>query len=143
FKITPDGNLTTLYSFNGSDGSHPMAGLIEGGNGVFYGTTAGGGDYNRGTVFRMASDGTVVTLVSFNGANGASPVGALIEGNAGNFYGTTGEGGPSYDPPQNYGLGTVFQVTPGGTLISLLAFDGTNGEHPEAPLLKRSDGNFY
>ena len=49
--------ITVLHSFNGStDGAEPVAGLVNNASGVLYGTTAGGGAYGRGTVFRI--DGT-------------------------------------------------------------------------------------
>jgi uncharacterized repeat protein (TIGR03803 family) len=59
FKITPDGDLTTIYSFCEAgypctDGYFPDAGLIQASNGEFYGTTAGGGTYNEGTLFTLA-----------------------------------------------------------------------------------------
>lgn len=44
FKITSAGRLTTLHSFTGPDGSSPMAAPIQGTNGIFYGTTADGGN---------------------------------------------------------------------------------------------------
>ncbi len=44
FRITPDGTLTTLYSFRGLDGRGPQAALAEGNNGSFYGVTPAGGD---------------------------------------------------------------------------------------------------
>ena len=46
FKITPSGKLTTLHSFDGTDGDEPTAGLVQDTNGNFYGTTYGGGANN-------------------------------------------------------------------------------------------------
>ena len=58
FKITPGGAVTTLYSFcpqsGCSDGSNPIAGLVQASDGNFYGTTYGGGAYNDGTVFSLS-----------------------------------------------------------------------------------------
>jgi uncharacterized repeat protein (TIGR03803 family) len=54
FKITPGGNLTTLFSFGSTNGSYPYAGLTQSTNGAFYSTTAGGGAANEGTVFSLA-----------------------------------------------------------------------------------------
>jgi uncharacterized repeat protein (TIGR03803 family) len=94
FQISPAGAVTTVYSFtDGSDGGHPAAGLIEGGDGNFYGTTAYGGTYDDGTVFRMAPDGAPVSLVQFDGYDGANPEAALTLGADGNLYGTTDDGG--------------------------------------------------
>jgi uncharacterized repeat protein (TIGR03803 family) len=54
FRISTNGALTTLYSFTGgNDGGNPPAGLAQGSDGNFYGTTSGGGTNNAGTVFRL------------------------------------------------------------------------------------------
>jgi uncharacterized repeat protein (TIGR03803 family) len=59
FKITPTGSQTTLYSFCAqsgcADGEYPPAGLIQGTNGKFYGTTYFGGADNFGTVFALGA----------------------------------------------------------------------------------------
>ena len=61
FKITPSGTLTTLYSFCSqsgcTDGVQP-AGLVQGANGDFYGTTGRGGVNGEGTVFTITPSGT-------------------------------------------------------------------------------------
>ena len=135
FKITPSGTLTTVYSFNYTDGSEPWAGLVQGTDGSFYGTTEWGGTYGHGTVFKITPDGTLTTLHSFNYADGSSPLGALVQATDGNFYGTTEEGGAA-------GPGTVFRITPSGALTTLRSFDGSDGEYPNG-LVQASDGNFY
>ncbi len=70
FKITPSGGLTTLYSFlcsqtNCTDGLDPTAGLIQGTDGNFYGTTPIGGANKGGTVFKITPRGTLTTLYGF------------------------------------------------------------------------------
>src|SRR6266436_9291379 len=94
FQMTPGGVLTTVRSFNGTNGSAPAASLVQGSNGNFYGTTfAGGSGYNgtpdsgNGTVFQITTNGTLTTLLSFNGTNGSSPFDSLVQGSDGNFYG--------------------------------------------------------
>jgi len=57
FKSTPAGALTNLYSFSGSDGAYPYAGLVQGNDENFYGTTSGGGAHANGTVFRITPAG--------------------------------------------------------------------------------------
>jgi uncharacterized repeat protein (TIGR03803 family) len=136
FKMTPNGTLTTLISFNSNNGAEPMAGLTLGNDGNFYGTTWQGGSSGDGTVFKMTTSGTLTTLVSFNGSNGAHPWAGLTLSSDGNFYGTTWQGGSS-----NYG--TVFKVTMGGTLTTLVSFNGSNGAQPMATLTLGNDGNFY
>ncbi len=104
FKITPDGMLTTLYSFcaqtNCTDGIAPFtAALIQATDGNLYGTTEYGGAYGAGTVFKITLDETLTTLHSFcNPANitpdgqcadDGYPIAGLIQATDGNFYGTT------------------------------------------------------
>jgi len=133
FKITPSGTLTTLHSFNCTDGAYPYAGLVQASNGDFYGTTeAGGASIILGTVFKITPSGTLTTLHSFDGTDGATPMGTLIQGTDGNFYGTTL-------------TNTVFKITPSGTLTTLHWFAGppTDGADPYAGVVQASDGNFY
>jgi len=92
FEITPRGALTTLHSFDLSDGANPDAGLVQASNGRFYGTTYQGGASNYGTVFEINSGGTLSTLHSFAGTDGAYPYAALVQANNGKLYGTTAYG---------------------------------------------------
>ena len=96
FKISTNGALTTLYSFTGgNDGAIPHAGLVQGSDGNFYGTTYGGGTNGYdGTVFKISTNGALTTLYSFTGGNdGANPEAGLVQGSDGYFYGTTDHGG--------------------------------------------------
>jgi RHS repeat-associated protein len=137
FKVTTDGSLTTLYSFTGGDdGAGPVAALVSGNDGRLYGTTADGGAFGAGTVFRIAADGSVTPLCSFNWDNGAHPHSRLSWGEDGNLYGTTYEGGIN-------GYGTTYRITPGGVMTSLHSFNLGDGAYPRSGLLLGSDGNFY
>ena len=140
FKITRSGTLTTLYSFCAqskcTDGSAPYAGLIQGRDGNFYGTTESGGAAGQGTVFKISAQGMLTTLHSFSSHDGANPYAALVQATDGNFYGTTESGG-------SHLLGTVFRITPQGMLTTLHSFNSTDGSSPEAALIQASDGNFY
>jgi uncharacterized repeat protein (TIGR03803 family) len=141
FKIDSAGNFTTLHSFSGSpnDGANPIAGLIQGSDGNFYGTTALGGMFYQGTLFRMTPAGAVTILHSFTGllGDGSVPMGGLVQGVGGAFYGTTALGG-------THSKGTVFG-TALGIVITLHSFSGSPGEgaNPTAKLVRGSDGNFY
>ena len=73
FKMTPAGALTTLVAFNGTNGANPRAGLLQGNDGNFYGTTAGITESDPGMIFKMTPAGELTKLVSFNGTNGAAP----------------------------------------------------------------------
>ncbi len=84
---------------------------------------------------------TFTSLVSFNGNNGAYPESmSLVQGTDGNLYGTAPYGGA------NSG-GTVFKVTPAGTLTTLYSFCAqtkcTDGETPLAGLVLATNGTFY
>ena len=143
FRMTHGGTLTKLVSFSGSNGGNPYAGLTFGSDGNFYGTTSQGGGAGLGTVFVMSPAGQLTTLVSFAGTNGGHPYGGLAQESDGNFfYGTTYWGGDLSLNGGN-GYGSVFKMTPGGTLTKLVSFNASNGGHPFAGLIQGSDGNFY
>jgi uncharacterized repeat protein (TIGR03803 family) len=148
--------LTTLDSFNGTDGIAPGATLVQGTDGDFYGTTSSGGaNGNFGTVFKVAPDGALTTLYNFcsqaNCVDGANPQASLLLGKDGNFYGTTNIGGAyCVSGTSNTGCGTVFKITPQGQLTTLYSFCSqttdlscTDGSNPSAALIQGADGNFY
>ena len=147
FKITPGGALTTLHSFCAqagcADGGNPYAGLVQGSDGNFYGTTFERGANGSGTVFKITPSGTLTTLYSFGSQqnDGAMPFASLVQGRDGDFYGTTSEAG---GPHQS---GTVFKITPAGVLTTLYNFcaqtNCVDGSGPVAPLVQSSDGTFY
>jgi uncharacterized repeat protein (TIGR03803 family) len=153
FKITPSGTLTTLYSFCPSDncntGSSPMAALVQVANGDFYGTTAPAGDPSGGTVFKIAPDGTLTVLYTFcsqrSCTDGSGPSGALVQAANRNFYGTTSQGGAT-SINCSFGCGTVFRITPSGTLTTLYTFCQQSGcPDGSAPtgVVQAINGNFY
>jgi len=137
FKITTNGTLTTLVSFDYGNGASPAAGLVPGLDGNLYGTTEYGGPGGTGTVFKITTNGILTSLASLDFfANGAYPTAGLIQGPDGNFYGTTAYGGPQGD-------GGVFSLTPSGVLTTLVLFNMTNGAYPAAGLVQGGDGTFY
>jgi uncharacterized repeat protein (TIGR03803 family) len=147
--------LTTLVTFNGSNGELPGYGFLLASDGNFYGTTESGGDnttycsngagFGCGTIFQITPDGTLTTLHAFcaeeNCADGITPNGGLVRGKDGELYGTTNFGGGS-----NFG-GTVFKITTSGAFTTLYNFcsqtNCADGEHPFAGLVLASNGNFY
>lgn len=65
FKLTAAGALTTLHVFHAAgDGAAPQAGLIQGSDGAFYGTTSEGGGNSYGTAFRLTDTTPSVGFVS-------------------------------------------------------------------------------
>ena len=143
FRMEPQGYLTSLYSFDSP--AYPSGPLIQAADGNFYGTTVNGGEtLGAGDVFKITPDGTLSTIYNFcsraNCTDGKMPFGTLVQGNDGSFYGTTDGGGA------NQFYGTIFRVTPGGSMTVLYSFcsqskcaDGFQGNG----LLQGADGNFY
>jgi len=151
FKITPSGDLTTLYGFCAleqcRDGSGPESvGLVQASDGNFYGTTVeGGANANSGTAFKITPQGALTTLHNFCSESdcndGTAPRGSLIQGTDGNIYGTTAQGGLN-------AMGVIFRISPRGTLTSLYIFcnesgDCPDGAGPTSGLIQATDGNFY
>ena len=138
--------LTTLYSFEfGNDGIHPYRGnLIFDAAGNIYGTTYSGGEFVRGTVFKLTRSGSGWTeslLYSFTGGNdGDFPENGVVFDSVGNLYGTTNQGG-------EYGYGTVYELSPSGsgwTETTLYAFtDGDDGANPVGSVAIDAQGNLY
>jgi uncharacterized repeat protein (TIGR03803 family) len=142
--------VTTLHGFDNTDGINPIAALVQGSDGNFYGTTEYGGAAGWGTVFKITPSGTFNMLYSFcpQGfpcAGGAAPGTPLVRATDGNFYGVTYWGGISNSSCPN-GCGTFFKITPTGTLTTLHDFcsqqNCADGFGPDA-LMQASDGNFY
>lgn len=137
--------FTDLVSFDGADGSYPYAGLVQGADGDFYGTTYNGGTYGYGTVFKITVAGELTTLYSFCPGeictDGMYPNAGLVEATNGSFYGTTLYGGPNQD-------GNIFEITPAGKLTSIYSFCPQvsacpGGSAPYAGLIQASNGILY
>jgi uncharacterized repeat protein (TIGR03803 family) len=139
-----------LLSFDDTDGSGGGS-LVQSSDGNFYGTPSYGGNLSEcfgigcGTVFELTPSDTLTTLYKFCSlpgcADGAVLYDALVQGTDGNFYGTTWGGGAGNG-------GTIFKITPTGTLTTLYSFCVVNypfcgdGDNP-ITLVEGTDGNFY
>jgi len=141
---SPAQNLTTLFSFNNTDGASPYASLVQATNGDLYGTTHCGGANGAGTVFEISLSGTLSTLYSFCAqsacADGELPYAPLVQATNGNLYGTTFSGGVSNG-------GTVFKISQSGTLTTLYMFcvrsGCADGAKVTAGLLQAANGDLY
>jgi uncharacterized repeat protein (TIGR03803 family) len=140
YRLKPNGTMTVLYSFDTVNGKLPYAALVQGPDGQLYGTAPSGGGASDGTAFKITLGGTLTSLhnfcVSWDCGDGAKPQAGLVLGSDGNFYGTTSEGGSGTG-------GTVFKITPGGTLTTLHAFILSDSYKPTGGLVQGIDGNFY
>lgn len=130
FMVNTDGtDFNVLYNFtNSPDGAYPAGGLVLE-DGVFYGTTASGGAYGWGTLFKINTDGTGYDILhQFNVLDGELPLGRLVL-NGNKLYGATDMAGPS-----NYG--TIFQVSTNGTNFAVIqSFDfNSTGGYPNGGL---------
>jgi uncharacterized repeat protein (TIGR03803 family) len=133
-------SITTLASFNETNGATPNS-LIEDGHGNLFGTTGGGGANSAGTVFEVAAGSSSISaLASFNGANGDTPS-SLIEDSQGNLFGITLALPLPNVSPDN--LGTVFEVAAGtSSITTLTSFSLTSGDIPSS-LIEDSHGNLF
>jgi uncharacterized repeat protein (TIGR03803 family) len=144
---SPAQTFKTLVNFNTTNGANPFAGLVQGTDGYFYGTTAyGGTNYtcsalprsSCGTVFKMTPAGTLTTLSSLGAVSGGyDPQAPLVHAANGGFYGTTMQGGA-------LSLGTIFKITSGGTLTLLYTYNNkVDGAYPDAALVQAPGGDLY
>jgi uncharacterized repeat protein (TIGR03803 family) len=141
YKVDVSGNESVLYNFTGMpDGGSPKGNLIIDAKGNLYGTTAGGGTFGFGTVFKLDPNGNETILYSFAGppGDGAGPAAGLIHDAKGNLYGTTQYGGNAG------GYGTVFKLDSSGHETVLYSFAGKgDGNQPQSSLALDAMGNLY
>jgi uncharacterized repeat protein (TIGR03803 family) len=153
FRMTPSAKITTLHGFciraACVDGSAPLAPMIQGMDGAFYGTTSIGGGkacgsgVGCGTIFKINREGRFTILHRF-GVGDAEDGGflevSLIQTSDGTLFGTTTGGAYSNT------RGTVFKMTPAGHLTTLHTFcshpNCADGEFPLV-LIHAIDGGFY
>jgi uncharacterized repeat protein (TIGR03803 family) len=149
-----DWTETVLHSFQGEkDGDSPSARLTLDGAGNVYGTTAGNGPNDPGTVFRLVHAKTdkwnETVLYRFTGAaDGNSPEADVVLDKEGSVYGTTRYGGSGKCSAYGYsGCGTVFKLQHSKTAWTetvLHSFSGgKNGEDPAAGLVFNAKGDLY
>jgi uncharacterized repeat protein (TIGR03803 family) len=145
FMLNRAGKLVGSYSFGGTNGTQPGAGLLRDAAGNFYGTTPYGGDNEPscgklkgcGVAFELSPKGKETVIHKFTATpDGFFPDGPLVEDAAGTLYGTTQLGGPN-------GLGTVFKIDMTGGETILYSFTGgSDGCFPGGVILD-SAGNLY
>jgi len=142
--------FTTLATFSATNGASPYAGLVQGSNGNFYGTTSSGGKGSWGTVFEVTSSGSLTTLHNFSGGkDGGSSYAGLMQASNGNLYGTTTIGGSNC--AHGYSCGTIFEANTAGDVFTIYSFcSQTNSEGvcvdgsiPYAPLVEAANKGFY
>jgi len=144
YRISPEtGEVTVLHEFGktATDGQYPVAQLIEQPDGHVIGSTAGGGEFGKGMVYRMHPEGHIEPLHHFNHAKtgGKGPSGPPVLATDGWRYGVTGSGGTR-------DAGTIYRLGPSGEFELLYSFDGRyrgDGQYPRGPLVQAPDGWLY
>jgi uncharacterized repeat protein (TIGR03803 family) len=141
FGLNEDGtsyNVLLSFQYLGTNGWWPTA-LIQGSDGLLYGTTQNLGPDSTGTVFKISTNGTSFTVIhrfAATSADGQTPVGPLLEGSNGFLYGSTENGG-------SHNLGVIFSIDKSGSTYSVIHHflgGATDGATPIAKLLEMSDG---
>jgi uncharacterized repeat protein (TIGR03803 family) len=145
FKVTAAGKLTTLLSFDGTNGADPSSPVLQAADGSLYGTTGSSAAFFFGTLYKITTKGAFTTLHGFTGADGFLPAQNLAQAPDGNIYGTTYWGGVNNECAN--GCGTAFQFNPTtGTFKTIYNFcTETNCADGSAPngVMLGSDGNLY
>jgi uncharacterized repeat protein (TIGR03803 family) len=134
--------IDSFAGFQTESGAEPNAGLVQGTDGNFYGTTAIGGSggctFGCGTIYRITADGTLTILYNFQGTDGG-PSSGLIQATNGLFYGATAwRGGNCSD---NGSCGSIYEITAAGARNAVYNFPEPAG--PLSGVIQASDGNLY
>jgi uncharacterized repeat protein (TIGR03803 family) len=152
---SPAQSLSTLVSFNNTNGANPLSVVIQGLDGYLYGTSQLGGQRGYGNIFKISTDGVMTEFYGvcqhrnlgtplYFCTDGAYPTAGLVLATDGNLYGVTSQGGTNCSPD---GCGTIFRITPLGVLTTLYNFcsqaNCTDGTTPNGALIQANDGNLY
>lgn len=161
FKVSLAGAYKLLHSFGATsdEGVVPQGGLVQAGDGNFYGVTASGGANhcfqvpqdggNCGTVFKMTPSGVTTTLYSFGKSisDGVTPIASLVQASDGNLYGTTINGGANACTLSDgtHNCGTLFRTTLSGETTILYSFGHSLSDAiaPQGALIQGTDGALY
>jgi hypothetical protein len=151
FELSPPGTRKTwtesvLYNFTGNnDGGEPMGNVLLGTDGNIYGTTAGYGQFNYGTIYRLTAPTSggnwgFSTLHAFQGgSDGEVPRDGLIQDASGTLYGATAGFDNSY--------GNVFQMNTDGSnynvIYTITGGQGFTGNGPWQTVSMDASGTIY
>lgn len=142
YRVTHEGDFNVVFRFDGTNGRSPVARLVLGNDGKFYGSTSAGGTNHYGTLFQFTTDGQLTTLFTLaDGSNtgiGETPDTELLREDNGDIYGLT-----HYPVAIGGGWGSIFKLENNGTISCLYSFDTSSGPKRRAGLIRGSDGNFY
>lgn len=159
FRVTPAGVVTGIYNINPlsttsnggyGDGGQPWGPVMQASDGWLYGTASGYGQFNGGTLYKVALDGSGFKILhNFQTADGVDSESGLVEGGGGILYGLCQGGGSAQG--QQVAAGTLFKIDFGGSnfvrLFSFYRASGTSGIGPgSAPIstpMLHTNGRIY
>jgi uncharacterized repeat protein (TIGR03803 family) len=140
FRVWTDGTFAVVYAFTGADdGGSPYAGLVQGSDGNFYGTTYAGGSSGAGTIFQLTPTGVLTVRYSFTGgADGAYPYAGVVMATDASLFGVASQGAAN-------GQGSIFRLELNGTfaVIHSFATDASDGAYPLGGLTQAADGSYF
>jgi uncharacterized repeat protein (TIGR03803 family) len=144
FKIDSAGRESVLYNFEGgSNGTNPVAGLVQDAAGNLYGTTQGNGFIGgQSVIFKVNPKGQQTVLYVADDSKASSLDSPLALGPDGNLYGMSPYGG-HVNCNKGTGCGTLFKITPRGKFTVLHAFTEKEGIQPEGGVVLDGKGNIY
>ncbi len=139
YQLSPNGTITLLHSFRGSDdGCSPFGSVARDKSGNFYGTTAYCGSHGAGTIWKVNQEGQETILHQFAGgkSDGCNPYAGVSRDPKGNLYGVTDSCGTN-----DYGV--LYELSAQGKLTLLHSFDFSDGSDPDGEVLRTSTGTIY
>jgi uncharacterized repeat protein (TIGR03803 family) len=140
FEYVPGASeISVKKYFTGLDGAYPECGLTIGANGLLYGLTSYGGEFDAGVLFVFDPENEdYEKLYDFVPLHGMTPVSNLLKASNGRLYGVTPKGGAF-----NAGVLFEYDIT-SETYTKLVDFDGQNaGSEPAGSLIEADNGLLY
>ena len=142
FSAQATNGLTVLHTFIWGEDGVPSGRLVQGNDGAFYGTISDGGANGMGEVYKVDASGNFSVPHAFSeGPDGYWPVTGLVLMDDGNFYGTTTQA--CQGNPCTYTGGTMFRMTPDGTLTTIHTFYDSTPIQSVGPITASRDGLLY
>ena len=134
--------MTVIYNFDYTHGAYLYSPVVQGNDGVLYGTTSGGGSAQAGVVFKLTTAGKLTVLHTFDAnilTDGTTPFAGLVAASDGKYYGATSGGNNFGSAPS----GTIFRIGSNGAYSVQNTFDSTHGALEEATPMQHTNGKIY
>ena len=143
FRVSTTGEFEVIHAFaspGSSEAAEPTKGLVEGPDGMLYGSAYRGGAQDLGVIYRIAKDGSQLSVILDYAefGRGLRPAGELALGSDGQLYGAAFKGGIR-------GLGQYFRVTLDGQYTKLHQADRDLKESSAliGQMVELAPGEFY